>query len=78
MRIGRLEMGKWSAHKDAAIVYFEYLSGNNSCGCTIITLCNIYLTWLNDECYGNILERRGKSLKRLANIRRIRKELRST
>jgi hypothetical protein len=78
MRIGRLEIGKWSTHKDAPMVWVEYLSGKNSCGCTIVTICNVYFTWLNNECYGAALERYGKALKRVANICRIREELRST
>lgn len=75
MRLGRIEAGKWCTHKDSAMVWFEYLSGKNSCGCVIVTVCNIYVTWLGYECYGVILEKKGKSLKRLANIRRVREEL---
>lgn len=77
MRIGRLEIGKWSIPNSMPIIWFEYWPGKDSCGCTIVTICNLYATWLGYECYGVILERRGKSLKRLANIRRIRKELSS-
>lgn len=64
MRVWRLEV-----YRCAFSLEFWYLG---MCGCHFYQFLGVGVTWLNDECYGIILEKRGKALKRLANIRRIR------
>lgn len=77
--MGRLECGRWIvvfSVPGARRTWFEVLLpvSGCACGCCIVTIAGFYLTWLGDECYGAVLERHGKALKRLASIRRIRAE----
>jgi hypothetical protein len=79
MRIGRLEVGCW--RRGGKLFWRtpirDYML-RGSCECMLLTCLCACVSWLGDECYGSILERRGKALRRLANIRRIRAERENT
>jgi hypothetical protein len=53
MKIGRLEIGKWTytyVH-DQEFIWFEYHVG--LCDCTFVTLLNFVFVWKNKECEEN-------------------------
>jgi len=54
MKLGRLHIGLWR-HPTGKIdfIWFEILSPRNGgcfCGCWIVTLLGVAITWLSDEC----------------------------
>lgn len=57
MKIGRLDIGLWKYAKNNRWTlrerYFEISHTKSLCGCHIVTISKICITWMGDECYFN-------------------------
>ena len=53
MRFGRLNIGFWTWTKpeEKKFIWFEYL--NPGCGCKILTIFNICIEYIGNECYSS-------------------------
>ena len=72
MRIGKLEIGL-IRRPDKRVSFWPFdLYFKGICGCHMFEFFCFFATWLGHECYGAALERKGKALKRLANIKHIK------
>lgn len=72
MRLGKLEIGL-IRKPDRSVSFYPfdwYLKG--MCGCHMAEFFCFYATWLGNECYGATIVRKGRALKRLANIQHIK------
>lgn len=51
MRLGRLDIGLWKYERKMTLKEWLEISYVKSlCGCHIITISKVCITWLSDEC----------------------------